>query len=141
MILKKDTDFFKDAVVNDVFWLTKKLILLYSTDLLRKRLLLLTNTPKYLAGNVNIAVIASADKTEAAEQAIKQKINNAVVVSKTNPQTAITSGIVVDVTGKEPEAAKKTAELLGYTVGSLPQGETMPSGATFVVVVPNSPAP
>ncbi len=139
--LKKDTKFLKEAKLNDVLIAYEKAdtVVLYRPS--EKKIISSDQYSKILAGTVNIAVIAPADKTEAAEQAIKQKINNAVVVSKTNPQTAITSGIVVDVTGKEPEAAKKTAELLGYTVGSLPQGETMPSGATFVVVVPNSPAP
>jgi hypothetical protein len=138
--LKKDTSFLKDAQLNDILLAYQKAdtVVLYRPS--EKKIIASDQYSKILAGTVNIAIIAPADKTEAAEQTIKQKINNAIVTSKSNPQTTITSGLVVDVTGKESEAAKKTAELLGYTVGSLPQGETMPTGATFVVLVPNAPS-
>lgn len=138
---KKRSDFFKDAVVNDVLLAYQKAdtVVIYRPS--EKKVIATDQYSKILAGTVNIAVIAPADKADATEQQIKQKIKNAVVTEKVTPKTSISSGIVVDVTGKEAEAAKKTADLLGYTVGSLPQGETMPTGATFVVIVPNSPAP
>jgi len=139
--MKKQNIFFKDASLNDLLLAYQKAdsIVLYRPT--EKKII---NTDKYstiTAGTANIAIIAPADKADATEQQIKQKIKNAVVTEKITPKTSISSGIVVDVTGKEAEAAKKTADLLGYTVGSLPQGETMPTGATFVVIVPNSPAP
>ncbi|MCB9839464.1 hypothetical protein H6794_01280 [Candidatus Nomurabacteria bacterium] len=136
--IKEANDFFKNAKVNDVLLAYEKAdlaILFRPSD----NKIVITDSYKRVAVTpVNIAIIAPTDKQSSTEKTIKEKATNAVIISKTTPKGTITQGVVVDVSGKEKAAAEKIASFLGLQVGNLPEGESPPEGANFVVVLPNA---
>lgn len=140
--LKEINPFFNDAKINDVllaYQKADKAILFRPSD---KKIVNTSNYTKVTLNPVGVAIIAPADKHDSTEKTIKEKIANANVVSKTAPKTNISTGVVVDVTGKAPEDAKKIADLFGLQVGTLPVGEAVPQNASFIVILPNGdPAP
>ena len=69
---------------------------------------------------------------------ITEKFNGTVTVASTTDaknKSNVKQLTVVDVAGNSGDLAKQLAELLGGSVGSLPNGETAPSGANIVVYV------
>lgn len=90
---------------------------------------------------VKVALIASADKQVQIGQTLKDKFSNLIISDTSTPKTAVSQGVVVDVSGKEADAATKLASILGLPVGALPAGETAPQGASMVVVLPTEAAP
>lgn len=136
--IKEANAFFKDAKVDDVLLAYEKADLAILFRPSENKIVATDSYGKVTVAPVNIAIIAPADKQASAEKTIKNKATNAVIVSKTLPKGSITQGVVVDVSGKEPEAAKKIADFLGLQVGSMPETETTPDGASFVVVLANA---
>jgi cytoskeletal protein RodZ len=60
------------------------------------------------------------------------------VVSKTNSSNDYTESVVVDLTGKNAQAAKQMAEFSKGKVASLPQGEAKPEGADILIILGTS---
>lgn len=85
---------------------------------------------------IRMAIIAPETSQQTLSDSIIQKVSNAQIVSKAVPTVAVPAPVVVDVSGKEPDATKRLADLLGYTVGQLPEGQAKPEGVTFVVMIP-----
>jgi hypothetical protein len=133
----KSNEFFKDANKDDILLTYPKadLAILFRPS---ENRIINVGTNSQFAANVEVAVIAPAATQSEIETKLKSKYSNIVVIKKSEPKTQVTKGIVVDVSGTESEAAKTVAELLGYTVGTLPAGETAPEGVKLVVIAPNT---
>lgn len=86
---------------------------------------------------VSVAIINSGGDVDSAEKKISEKLGtNVTISSKTNAATKNVKKVtVVDVSGQNGEAAQQIADALGGSVGSMPSGETAPSGAAIVVFV------
>jgi hypothetical protein len=71
------------------------------------------------------------------EKYLKAKISSVTVVSKGNAEGEYKKTLVIDLTGKQKEAAVQVAKALNGTVGSLPSGETPPAtgSADLLVIV------
>ena len=138
-IVKSSNKFFKDVQINDVVLAYEKadIAVLFRPS---ENKIVATGTYEYAtkASDVSVAIIAPADKQDTAEKTTKSIAKNLVIVSKTTPSGNITEGVVVDVAGKEKAAAEKIAGAFGLKVGNLPEGEKMPEGANFIVVLPNA---
>jgi len=85
-----------------------------------------------------IALVNAGGNTDDAAKKIAEKFNGTVTVASTTDaknKSNVKQLTVVDVAGNSGDLAKQLAELLGGSVGSLPNGETAPSGANIVVYV------
>ena len=131
----KNNAFFKDAQKDDILltYPVADIAILYRPS---ENRIINVGTYKQFAASVEVAIIAPEAVQKSLEESLKSKYSNIVVVSKTTPKTTVTKGVVVDVTGNEAEAAKTLAQLLGYTVGTLPTGETAPEEAKLVIIAP-----
>lgn len=70
------------------------------------------------------------------ERDLKAKLPNVTVVSKGNAaKNTYTKTVIVDLTGKQAAAASGLAKELNGEVGSLPQGESKPANADFLVIL------
>jgi hypothetical protein len=125
----KNNEFFKDAQKDDVLLPYPK------ADL---AIIYVGTYSQVASSEVQVAVIAPNALQTELEQKLKTKYSNIVVGKKSEPKTQVTKGIVVDVTGSEGDAAKTLASLLGYSVGTLPAGETAPEGVKLVIIAPNA---
>lgn len=132
----KNNQFFKDAQKDDILlpYPNADLAIIYRPS--EKKIINVGSYKQVASSEVSVAVIAPNSAQASIEGTLKSKYTN-IVVTKSEPKTTITSGVVVDLTGSESEAASALAQLLGYTVGSLPPGETAPEGAKLVVIAPN----
>jgi hypothetical protein len=137
--LKKISKFYENTKTGDVILLYKEanIAILYRPS--DKKII---NTDSYLVATTNpnvkaeIAIIAPVALQADIEKKISDKFKNIEITNKSEPKTAITKGIVVDVNGNETDASKQLAELLGYSVDKLPAGEVAPEGAKLVIVAP-----
>lgn len=78
--------------------------------------------------------------TNRIEAQLNQVLNTVAVVSKTNAaKNDYTGTLVVDLTGSNTSVAQSVAQTLGGSIGSLPTGETAPTGADLLVIIGNTP--
>lgn len=137
--LKKISKFYENTKTGDVILLYKEanIAILYRPS--DKKII---NTDSYLVATTNpnvkaeIAIIAPVALQADIEKKISDKFKNVVIISKSEPKTSLTKGIVVDVKGNEADATKQLAELMGYGVDKLPAGEVAPEGAKMVIIAP-----
>lgn len=74
--------------------------------------------------------------TKKIETVLKEKIANASVSIKENAKkNDYTQTILIDLTGTHSENAIAYAKALGYTVGSLPDGEVAPKNVDFLIIL------
>lgn len=74
--------------------------------------------------------------TTTAETTIMNKVTGLAITTKEKAaKNTYTADLVVDVSGTKSDQAKAIADALGGTVGSLPAGETAPTGVDIVVIV------
>lgn len=74
--------------------------------------------------------------TTTVEKDLKSKMDNINVIKKDNAAANnYTKTLVVDLSGKQGEFAKKIAQILGADVGQLPKGETKPDSADILVIL------
>lgn len=70
------------------------------------------------------------------ERDLKAKLPTVIVVSKGNAaKNTYTKTVVVDVTGKQAAGAALLAKTLNGEVGSLPDGESKPANADYVIIL------
>ena len=136
---KSTQDFFKDAKTSDVVIAYQKANI---SIIYRESENKIIHTDDYnnfvaAANPVNLGIIANNANQQNVEKTLTDKIKNINIVSKTEPKSPVSQGVVVDVDGKNAESAKKLAELLGLQVGQLPAGEIAPATATLVIVLPS----
>lgn len=78
--------------------------------------------------------------TSTLEKQLKGKMKNITVTTKENAKkTDYTQTIVVDLTGKFPQAAAELATVLQGEVGKLPVEETRPTNTDLLVIIGKSP--
>lgn len=100
------------------------------------------NYANFLAASnpIYVAIIGPSSAYEKVENQLKSQYKNVVVSSKTEPKSTLTTGGIVDVKGNAADGAKALASLLGYNVGPLPTGETVPDNVQLVILIPNGTA-
>jgi uncharacterized membrane-anchored protein len=134
----KDNQFFANAQKGD-FVLTYQdadLAILYREP--ENRIIKSGSYRENFAGKVDVAIIANASAQKALEDTLKAKFSNINIISKSDPNTNITEGVVVDVEGTEEQASKDLATLLNFKVGKLPEGEKAPEGAKLIIIAPSA---
>ncbi len=86
----------------------------------------------------SVAILNGPETTGLAKktgETVKENFASATVVKTADAKKKdYEKTIIVDVSGKHAEAAKKLAELLNGEVGAMPEGETAPDGADIFVV-------
>lgn len=126
----KDQPFFEKSENGDValIYAKAKIAVLYRPS--TNQLINVGNLT--IQDNLRIKVVGSS----AARQAATAALTAAKIISTDGGEakTAPTSITVVDVSGNNAEQAKKVADALGGTVGSLPAGEDTPTDADILVV-------
>ena len=74
--------------------------------------------------------------TSTIEKDLTSKMDNVSVVKKDNAAANnYTKTLVIDLSGKQAENAKKIAQILNGDVGQLPKGETVPSSTDILVIL------
>lgn len=68
---------------------------------------------------------------------LEAKFQNISVVGTGNAERDYSKTLVVDVSGKNKSAAQTLVKELSGEIGSLPEGETVPSGADILVILGN----
>jgi hypothetical protein len=88
---------------------------------------------------VKVAVLNGTNTSDLGSkvgQTIKDKYPTATIASTANAaKSNYDKTIVVDLTGKNADAASTLASGLGAEVGQLPSGETAPAGADLLVII------
>lgn len=78
----------------------------------------------------------SASLTKSFEENLKQILPKVEVVSRDNAKvTTYTDTIVVDLTGAKKDDAQRLATMITGKVSSLPDGESKPTGADFLILI------
>lgn len=140
----KDQPFFANAENGDkiLIYSTAKKAILYRPSIkkiIEVMPLALDTSTTGTTQNIKVALLNGTTTdglTSTAEVNIKNKIANVSVVSKGQAQkSSYTATIVVDLSGTKADQVKAIAEAVGGTVGSLPAGETKPTGADILVIV------
>lgn len=91
-------------------------------------------TPKLKIALYNGSMVTGATTT--AEKTITDKVTNVEIVAKENAKKKdYVKTLVVDLSGKQAEAASQLAKLLGGSVGQLPTGESNPQNTDLVVIL------
>ena len=129
--LKKQYPFFDQAENNDVVLIYKeaKLAILYRPS--SKQLIKVG--PVNVDNGLSIRTVGSEIERKAVEKLLTD--NKLIYTSGGNTKTVISGIIVVDVSGKNAEQAKKLAEVVKGTVGALPAGEDKPSDVDLLVII------
>lgn len=74
--------------------------------------------------------------TKTYEATLKGLIKNAVVSDRSNAQKRdYETSILIDIAGTKQATATELASVLGMDVGVLPEGETKPTGADFLIIL------
>jgi uncharacterized protein (UPF0333 family) len=85
-----------------------------------------------------VALVNAGGNTDSIKKALSDKFGASVTVASTTDaknKSNVKQLTVVDSAGNSGELAKQIAEAIGGTVGSLPSGETAPTGANIVIFV------
>lgn len=91
------------------------------------------------ASPINIALVAPEVSQSTVQNKISSQFKNVMVSTKNTPKTVSTIGIVYATSPDFNDAAKQLAQLLGYTVGTLPAGEDAPAeGVDIVILAPTT---
>lgn len=91
---------------------------------------------------VNVQLLGSDTANAAAEKTLGEKITSGLKIANKSAAVGVyTVTTVVDVSGKQADAAKQIADAIGGTVGTLPAGETVASGVDIVVVLATPATP
>lgn len=132
----KDQPFFEKAEKDDVtlIYANAKLAILYRPS---TNQLINVSSVSIQNNKVGVKVVGDAAKRAEVEKTLKSTYANDVTVtgtadSKVTPPSGIT---VVDLSGKQGDAAKKLAEGLKGQVGNLPEGEEKPTGVDILIIV------
>ena len=86
----------------------------------------------------NVKLVGDAAGRQSAQQTLASVYKSAVVVKQADAKSPHAELLVVDVSGKNAEAAQQIAETLKAKVGSLPAGEDKPNDADIVVIIPSA---
>lgn len=101
--------------------------------------------PYTVQNSLSVALIGPQANRDATEKSLKDKFKNEVAIaSKTDAKNAYSGITVIDLSGKYSDQTKKIADGLGGQVGTLPAGETKPTGADILVITgapASTPAP
>lgn len=88
---------------------------------------------------VGVGILGAGGNVQAAQKTITDKLGTTMAVvfsGDAKNKNVVKKTTVIDVSGKNAEAAKQLAEALGAdTASSLPAGETAPSNSSVVVIV------
>lgn len=85
-----------------------------------------------------VAIVNAGGDTDATIKKLNDKFNGSVTVTGTTDaknKNSVKGITVVDVAGNNGDLTKQIATEIGGTVGSLPSGETTPSGANILIFV------
>jgi hypothetical protein len=84
---------------------------------------------------ITVAIVAPTDQQQTLTTLLESKYGNVQIVGKTTPKIPNGQSYVVDLTGSNAKTAQDLATQLGFQVGTLPDGESKPTGALFAVVI------
>lgn len=134
---KASKDFFEKAANNDIVLAYQKgdLSVIYRPS--EKRIIKSDTYQKFLSAStpITVAVIAPADQQATLAQQLETKFEQVQITTKEAPKVLNGQSYVVDLTGAYAKTAQDLASQLGLAVGTLPEGETKPTGALFAVVI------
>ncbi len=133
--LKKQYPFFDQAENDDVVLIYKdaKLAILYRPS--NKKLVKVG--PVNIENGLSIKVLGKEADTSAVQKLLN---DNKLTFTKADPKTAVSGITVVDVKGTNGEQAKRLAEIVKGSVGTLPDGEDKPTDVDLLVIVgPTTP--
>lgn len=134
---KATKEFFEKAQNDDVVLAYEKdnLAVIYRPS--GKLIVKTADYQKFVAASnpITIAVVAPGDQQQALTSQLESKFGNVQIVSKELPKVFNGQSYVVDLTGTNAKTAQDLAVQLGIAVGSLPEGESKPTGALFAVVI------
>lgn len=135
--VKKSNEFYKDAVKDDVLIAYKNAntAILYRPS--EKRIIKTGAYSEASLVKINTVVQANPDKVKELEVLLQQKFGKQInVIPGSAPSISLQKGIVVDLSGKSAEDAKKIAAAIGYDISTLPSGMTPPENALFLIIAP-----
>ncbi len=129
--LKKQYPFFDQAENDDVVLIYKeaKLAILYRPSTKK----LVKVGPVNIENGLSIRTVGSDTERSAVEKLLTD--NKLTFTTGGTAKTAVSGVIVVDLKGTNSEQAKKLAEIVKGTVGTLPEGEDKPADADLLVLV------
>jgi cell division protein FtsB len=84
---------------------------------------------------ITVAIIAPNEQQQSLTTQLESKFGNVQIISKNAPKVLNGQSYIVDLTGSNSKTAQDLASQLGMPVGTLPDGESKPSGALFAVVI------
>lgn len=129
--LKKQYPFFDKGENGDVTLLypKAKLAILYRPASKQ----LINVAPLNVEDSASIRTVGSDAERAAVEKILTD--NKLTFQAGGTSKTAVTGVLVVDLTGSKGEQAKKLAEIVKGSVGSLPEGEDKPEGVDLLILV------
>lgn len=136
----KDQPFFSKAENGDrlLIYTEARRVILYRPSINKVINVALLNIGPAQGQKVRVVLYNGTGKSGATgpvEEKLKKEIKNIDVVKKENASKADYNGmIVVDLTGRNPNAALEMAKILGGKTGALPDGETKPDADLLVIV-------
>lgn len=90
--------------------------------------------PKLKVAIYNGSAVKGAAETT--QKTLTEKVSNVEVVARQNAsKNDYTKTVIVDISGKQKEAAAQLSKVLGASVGPLPEGETKPNDADLLVIL------
>lgn len=133
----KKSELFRKVETGDylISYTKAKIVILFrpSTDKI-------VDTGPLNAVGITVAIIGTESMRNTVENLLKNAFQDSVgVVSKEDSKSPYQDTVVVDVSGKNAENAKKIAEAVKGKVGTLPPGEAKPQAD--ILVIAGSPAP